>query len=305
MKSTLDEMFVFVTIAEVGSLTRAAEKLYRPTSAMSNVLRRLEQKLDTTLIRRTTRALEITEEGQIFLEHARAIIASVELAEEQTVAHREQLAGQLRINAATPFMQHVIAPMIPEFRGRYPEIEIELNTSDEIIDLIEHRTDVAIRIGPLQDSSLNARKLGSSRLRILASPDYLKRAGTPVTPADLAGHTLLGYSQLDSLNLWPLRDGARETYRAQPQVRASSGETILALATDGAGVACLGDYMTVGARRHGALVELLAEHTIERFRPIHAVYYRNARLAARIAAFLDFVAEHLKRGEKTGQEESA
>ncbi|CAD6534181.1 hypothetical protein LMG27952_02897 [Paraburkholderia hiiakae] len=230
MKTTLDEMFVFVTIAELGSLTRAAEKLYRPTSAMSSVLRRLEQKLDTTVIRRTTRVLELTGEGQIFLDHARSIIASVELAEEQIVAHREQLAGQLRINAATPFMQHVIVPMIPEF----------------------HRN---------------------------------------------------GYSQLDSLNAWPLHYAGHESYRVQPKLRASSGETVLALVTDGAGIAGLGDYMTTDARRHGRLVELLVEHTVERFRPIHAVYYRNTRLAARIAIFLDFVTEPMRGSTLVEQDE--
>ncbi len=124
MKTTLDEMLTFVTIADVGSLTRAAEKLHQPTSVMSRLLRRLEEKLDTTLIRRTTRSLELTEEGQIFLEHARGILASVEVAEEQTVSYRRQPAGRLRINAATPFMQHVIAPLIPEFHRAYPDIEL-------------------------------------------------------------------------------------------------------------------------------------------------------------------------------------
>jgi DNA-binding transcriptional LysR family regulator len=297
MKTTLDEMSAFVTIADVGSLTRAAEKLHLPTSVMSRLLSRLEQKLDTTLIRRTTRSLELTEEGEFFLEHARSILASVELAEEQTGSRRKQLAGRLRINAATPFMQHVIAPLICEFHTTYPDIELELNTSDEVIDLIEHRTDLAIRIGTLQDSTLNARKLGNSRLRILASPTYLARAGRPRSPLDLERHTLLGYSQLDALNNWPLRHGGHDTYKVRPTLRASSGETLLALTTDGAGIACLGDYMTTAARGSGALEELLVEDTVELLRPIHAVYYRNTRLSARITAFLDFVAGHLQNGK--------
>lgn len=294
MKTTLDEMSAFVTIADVKSLTRAAEKLHQPVSVMSRLLSRLEQKLDTTLIRRTTRSLELTEEGQFFLEHARSILASVELAEEQTGSRRKQLAGRLRINAATPFMQHVIAPLIPEFHTTYPDIELELNTSDEVIDLVEHRTDVAIRIGALRDSTLNARKLGSSRLRILASPKYLAQVGRPQSPEDLERHTLLGYSQLESLNNWPLRHAGRESYKANPALRASSGETLLALATDGAGIACLSDYMTTAARNSGSLIELLVSDTVEHLRPIHAVYYRNTRLSARITIFLDFVARHLQ-----------
>ncbi|HHT9028252.1 TPA: LysR substrate-binding domain-containing protein, partial [Burkholderia cenocepacia] len=239
MKTTLDEMLAFVTIADTGSLTGAADKLHQPTSVMSRILRRLEEKLDTTLIRRTTRRLEVTEEGKLFLDYAREIIASVEFAEEQIVSQRETPAGRLRINAAMPFMQHVIAPMMPGFRDAYPAIEVELHTSDEIIDLLEQRTDVAIRIGELRDSTLHARRLGSSRLRILASPAYLEKAGVPTRVADLANHTLLGFVQPETLNHWPLRTADGDVYRIHPALQASSGETLLTLALNGAGIVCL------------------------------------------------------------------
>ncbi|MGU7782791.1 LysR substrate-binding domain-containing protein [Burkholderia sp. PU8-34] len=296
MKTTLDEMLTFVTIADAGSLTGAAEKLHQPTSVMSRVLRRLEEKLDTTLIRRTTRRLEMTEEGKVFLEHARDIIASVELAEEQIVSQRETPAGRLRINAAMPFMQHVIAPMMPGFREAYPGIEVELYTSDEIIDLLEHRTDVAIRIGELRDSTLHARRLGSSRLRILASPAYLAKAGEPRSVADLASHTLLGFAQPEALNHWPLRTADSDSYRIRPALQASSGETLLTLAANGAGIVCLADYMTSTHRRDGRLVELLVGETAEFLQPIHAVYYRNTTLSLRISSFLDYVSTQLKNG---------
>lgn len=296
MKTTLDEMLAFVTIADTGSLTGAADKLHQPTSVMSRILRRLEEKLDTTLIRRTTRRLEVTEEGKLFLEYAREIIASVEFAEEQLVSQREKLAGRLRINAAMPFMQHVIAPMMPGFREAFPAIAAELHTSDEIIDLLEQRTDVAIRIGELRDSTLHARKLGSSRLRILASPAYLKKAGVPTRVADLANHTLLGFVQPETLNHWPLRTADGDVYRIHPALQASSGETLLTLALNGAGIVCLADYMTGTHRRDGGLVEVLADDTTEFRQPIHAVYYRNATLSSRIVSFLDYVSAQLKDG---------
>jgi DNA-binding transcriptional LysR family regulator len=297
MKTTLDEMMAFVTIADVGSLTGAADRLAQPTSVMSRVLRRLEEKLDTTLIRRTTRRLELTEEGRVFLEHARSIIASVELAEEQIVLKRDALAGKLRVNAAAPFMQHVIVPLMPGFRDTWPGIELELHTSDEIIDLLEHRTDVAVRIGELRDSTLHARKLGSSRLRILASPAYLATKGTPQTVADLASHTLLGFSQPEVLNQWPLRSGHGESLRIRPALQASSGETLLALASNGAGIVCLADFMTGTHRRSGALVEVLKDDTVEFLQPIHAVYYRNTTLSLRILSFLDYVTAQLREGD--------
>ncbi|WP_321806271.1 LysR substrate-binding domain-containing protein [Burkholderia sp. BCC1993] len=296
MKTTLDEMLAFVTIADTGSLTGAADKLHQPTSVMSRILRRLEEKLDTTLIRRTTRRLEVTEEGKLFLEYAREIIASVEFAEEQLVSQREKPAGRLRINAAMPFMQHVIAPMMPGFREAFPAIAAELHTSDEIIDLLEQRTDVAIRIGELRDSTLHARKLGSSRLRILASPAYLEKAGVPTRVADLANHTLLGFVQPETLNHWPLRTADGDVYRIHPALQASSGETLLTLALNGAGIVCLADYMTGTHRRDGSLVEVLVDDTTEFRQPIHAVYYRNATLSSRIVSFLDYLSAQLKEG---------
>ncbi|MET1533190.1 LysR substrate-binding domain-containing protein [Burkholderia sola] len=298
MKTTLDEMLAFVTIADTGSLTGAADKLHQPTSVMSRILRRLEEKLDTTLIRRTTRRLEVTQEGTLFLDYARDIIASVEFAEEQIASQRETPAGRLRINAAMPFMQHVIAPMMPGFRDAYPAIAAELHTSDEIIDLLEQRADVAIRIGELRDSTLHARKLGSSRLRILASPAYLEKAGVPTSVADLANHTLLGFVQPETLNHWPLRTEDGDVYRIHPALQASSGETLLTLALNGAGIVCLADYMTGAYRRDGSLVELLVDDTVEFRQPIHAVFYRNATLSSRVVSFLDYVGAQLKeRGD--------
>jgi len=172
MKTTLEELLAFVTVVNSGSITAAAEQLGQTVSGTSRALSRLEEKLDTTLLRRTTRRLELTEEGLAFLTHARGILAAVDAAEDQMALRRQRPAGRLRVNAAAPFMLHVIAPLVGEFRRQYPEIELELNSNDQIIDLLEQRTDLAIRIGPLRDSTLHARPLGASRLRILASPAY-------------------------------------------------------------------------------------------------------------------------------------
>ncbi len=165
---------------------------------------RLEQKLATTLLRRTTRRLELTEEGALFLSHARQIIGAVDDAEEQIALRRLKPAGRLRVNAAAPFMQHVIVPMITGFRALYPQITLELNTDDLNIDLLEQRTDIAIRIGALRDSTIHARLLGASRVRLLASPNYLQRHGTPHIIEALADHSLLGFTQPEFLNQWSL-----------------------------------------------------------------------------------------------------
>lgn len=293
MKTTLDELLTFTTVVDSGSITAAAEQLQQTVSAVSRGLTRLEEKLETTLLQRTTRRLVLTEEGEAFLAHARRVLDAIDTAEEQMAIRRRKPTGKLRVNAATPFMHHVIVPLVEGFRERYPEIELELHTSDQIIDLLEQRTDVAIRIGALRDSTLHARPLCSSRLRLLASPAYLKRRGVPKTIEELSSHSLLGFAQPDSLNHWPLRHAQGDSLRIAPDVRASSGETLLRLALAGQGIVCLADYMTHAGRASGDLVQVLMAHTVDVRQPIHAVYYRNTQVSSRITCFLDYVGAQL------------
>lgn len=294
MKITLDELQAFAAVVDSGSITAAAQALAQTVSAVSRTLNRLESKLGTTLLRRTTRRLELTEEGEALLVRARAILASVEDVEEQMALRHQQPAGRLRINAASPFMLHAIVPLIGDFGRRYPQIELELNTNDQIIDLIEQRTDIAIRIGRLADSTLHARPLPSSRLRVLASPAYLQAHGEPRSVADLSAHRLLGFAPTATLNRWPLRDAHGAELDIAPQLHASSGETLRQLALAGEGIVCLSDFMTRDDRRRGELVQVLAGQTLDVRQPINAVYYRNTPLASRIACFLDFLAERLE-----------
>lgn len=293
MKTTLDELQAFVAVVDTGSITAASERLELTISATSRTLGRLEDKLQTTLLRRTTRRLELTQEGAGFLQHARAILAAVDAAEEQMAARRMRPAGRLRVDAATPFMLHVLVPLLAGFRERYPEVELELDSNEGIVDLIEKRTDVAFRIGVLKDSTLHARPVASSRVRVLATPAYLRRHGTPATPAQLAGHALLGFTRPESLNDWPLRDAGGHILRITPAMASSSGETLRHMALAGLGIVCLSDFMTQGDRRSGALVPLFAGQTLDVRQSISAVYYRNTALAARITCFVDHVAQAL------------
>ncbi|MBD9413525.1 LysR family transcriptional regulator [Pseudomonas sp. PDM16] len=293
MKTTLDELQAYTQVVDCGSITAAAEQLGQTASGISRALGRLEEKLEVTLLRRTTRRLELTEEGAAFLAQARRILAAVEEAEEQMALRRQVPAGRLRIDAATPFVLHVLVPLVAGFRQRYPQIELELTSNEQNIDLLEQRTDLAIRIGALRDSSLHARPLGCSRIRVLASPAYLAAHGTPASPMELSGHALLGFTQPESLNAWPLRHLHGDGLVVVPTLKASSGETLRQLALAGAGLACLSDFMTDRDRAEGTLVEVLAEHNVDTRQPINAVYYRNTALSARIACFLDYLSECL------------
>lgn len=289
MKTTLDELQAFVAVVDTGSITAASELLDLTVSATSRTLARLEEKLQTTLLRRTTRRLELTEEGAAFLTRARAILTSVDEAEELMAARRVRPAGRLRVDAATPFMLHVLVPLVDSFRAAFPEVELELHSHEGIVDLIEKRSDVAFRIGALKDSSMHARPVGSSRIRVLASPAYLQRHGTPRDPQAMAQHVLLGFTQPESLNEWPLRDGTGEMLRIQPAIASSSGETLRHMALAGFGIVCLSDFMTRADRESGQLLPLFEDQLLDVRQSIHAVYYRNTALASRITCFVDHV----------------
>jgi len=294
-----DDLKTFITVIDSGTLSAASVHLGQTTSGVSRALSRLEDKLATSLLTRTTRRMELTEEGHLFLERARAILGAMEEAEEAIRIRRQQPAGRLCVDAASPFMLHCVVPHVAEFRARYPEIRLELSSNDQITDLIEHRTDIAIRIGALADSTLHARALSASPLHVLASPDYLAQHGTPVVPEDLAGgatgagHTLLGFTQYEQGNIWPLRHATGNSLAIMPTLAASSGETLRQLALAGQGIVCLADFMTRADIDAGRLVRVLEDSSTGYRQQINAVYYRNTQLSQRISCFLDFLQQKL------------
>ncbi|MGA9918096.1 MAG: LysR family transcriptional regulator [Paraburkholderia sp.] len=297
MKTSTDELLVFVTVIDSGSITAAAEKLGQTVSGVSRALTRLEQKLDTELVRRTTRRMQLTEEGEAFLQRARAILDAMEEAEESVTRGRKRPSGRLRVDAASPFMLHCVAPHMTAFSALYPEIRLELTSNERIVDLLEQKVDIAIRIGALQDSTLHARTLGSSKLRVLASPAYLAEHGEPKSVEALLAHRLIGFTAPEHLNRWPLRAGGKgksEPLKIEPAITASSGETLRQLALSGWGIACLADFMTAADVHDERLVPILGNVLVDERQPVSAVYYQSASLAERVQCFLDFMAARVR-----------
>lgn len=294
MKTHSDELALFVAVVEAGSFRQAAENLGLDNSVLSRGVKRLEAKLGTVLLSRTTRRISLTEEGAWFYQRAEQILTQMAEAETTLQMRREQPEGILRVDAATPFILHQLVPIIGRFRERYPAIELQLHSSEGFINLMERRVDVAIRIGELGDSSLRAMPLGRSHLRILASPDYLARRGTPRLPDDLSGHVLLGFITPEHLNHWPLLSGEGDRLAITPTIRASSGETLRQLALRGEGLVCLSDFMTGTDRESGALVEVLARSNSGASRPVNAVFYSDTQRDPRLRAWLDFLKENLQ-----------
>ncbi|WP_413491868.1 LysR substrate-binding domain-containing protein [Morganella psychrotolerans] len=292
MNITLEEMRVFIAVVDSGSITAAAAQSGLTVSATSRALLRLEEKMNSTLVLRTTRRLKLSEEGAIFLHKARDVVQLAQEAEDVLMNHQQIPSGILRVDASTPFLIHVITPLVAQFNELYPQIRLELTNYEGVINLLEKQTDIAFRIGALADSSLHATLLGHSRLRILASPRYLQQYGEPKTPQELTQHRLLGFTSPESLNEWPLFHDDKKGLKITPSIAASSGEILCNLTRQGAGIVCMSDFMTHEMRESGEFRQILTSFTYENKQPIHAVYYRSQTLSPRLRCFIDFIMQH-------------
>ena len=194
MRATSEEIAIFVAVVESGSFSRAAEQLGQANSAVSRAVKKLESKLGVSLLNRTTRQLSLTEEGERYFRRMQVVLQEMAAAENELLESRTTPRGLLRVDAATPVILHFLMPLIKPFRERYPEMSLTLVSSETFINLIERKVDVAIRAGTLTDSSLRARPLFNSYRKIIASPDYLARHGTPQSVAELKKNQCLGLS---------------------------------------------------------------------------------------------------------------
>lgn len=289
------EMEVFVRVVDLGGFTQAARKLRLTPSGVSKLISRLETRLGSRLINRTTRRLTLTEEGQAFYQRAVRILGEMEEAEREAASGAAP-RGRLTVNCNIPFgMLHVL-PLIPRFLERHPEVTLDLVLTDTLIDLMQERADIAIRVGPLKASRLVARKLGTSRMVVVGTPNYLARFGTPKTPADLTEHRGIGWTFPRIRGGWPFRRGDRtEEAMPPPAARASDGEIARRLALGGVGLARLALFHIGPDIESGRLVPVLQSYNPGDREDIHAVYVgHTAPLPARVRAFIDFLAEHVR-----------
>jgi len=289
------EMEVFARVVELGGFSAAARALAMTPSAVSKLVGRLEGRLGVRLLNRSTRQVQLTAEGRLFHERSVRVLADIAEAE-RGVAANDSPRGRLSVNANVPFGEAALLPLVPAFLQRYPEISLDIVLTDEVIDLIEHRTDVAVRAGPLKNSSLVARKLGATRKAILASPAYLALRGVPRSPADLARHNCLGFNRSRALNGWPLRDGGRlVTLPAVGNAQVSDGASLQRLAVAGVGLARLALFHCRDDLAAGRLVPVLEDFNPGDLEEVHAVFLgHGGYLPARVRAFLDFLVDNVR-----------
>ncbi|EAQ55712.1 MULTISPECIES: LysR family transcriptional regulator [Vibrio] len=291
MLTRSDDLEMVLTVVDAGGFSAAAETLDVQVAKVSRSVSKVESQLGVSIFNRTTRRVELTEEGRQFVDSVRVGLQMIQSAEEEIVSRGELPKGRLRVDAASPFVFHQLVPLVQSFKEAYPDIELELTSNEGFVDLLEKRTDVAIRIGKLSDSTLHARPLGKSLLHIVASPDYLAKRGLPTKPEDLSSHQIVGFAGNKVLNHWPLPNQSD----VAPTVTASNGETVRQLVLAGNGIACLSGFMVQEDMAAGRLIPILEQDKLantDRER-VNAVYYKSSSVSKRISAFIDFIQPRL------------
>ncbi len=281
-------------MAAAASFSGAGRHLGLSPSAVARAVDRIEARLGVRLLLRSTRALTLTAEGQAYLQAARRILADLDDAERQ-IADQGAPRGRLRVSAAQAHGRLSIVPLLGDFAARYPHILIDIALTDRLVDVAAGQADVAIRFGPLPDSSLTARKIGETGRLVVASPDYLARAGTPLVPEDLHGHNCLNFNFRRAEPVWPFRrDGRDFALSVRGNIEANNGETLGQLAAAGVGIARVGTFSIARELDEGRLVPLLEAFNPGDVESIHAVFVGGTATPARVRVFVDFLVEKSK-----------
>lgn len=286
----------FVTVVEAGSFNRAAGQLEASTAAVSRRVSGLENALSVKLLNRTTRQIDLTEAGKQFYEDVLNIFHSLEEAEERIQTGRENIKGNLRVAAPLSFGIQRIAPILPGFMRRYPELRVQLQLEDRFSDLVSEGIDIAIRIGTLKDSSLIATRIASIPRVFCASPDYLSRRGEPQKPDDLTGHACLHYSLLSTREEWSFsEEHANKEIEITGPLSTNNGEVLREAAIQGMGVTLLPTFIVEDVLKDGRLTEILRQYCPKPF-GLYAVRQSRQFTPARIRLLIEYIKEQFTSG---------
>jgi DNA-binding transcriptional LysR family regulator len=290
----LDELEIFVRVVERGTLTAAATALGLPLATVSRQLRALEARLGVQLLHRTTRRLSVTEAGRLFYERCSAALSTIEAAEAAAGSFRFEPSGTLRVLAPYAFGLVGLAPRLGEFRLRFPQIHLCLFLENQPLDLVEHGFDIAIRAGPVPDSSYTMRLLRPFVTQLVASPAYLDHAGRPQTPVEIDQHPLLAIATDIRPVRWGLKGpkGAAEITGA-PIFAANDATLVRQLAINGAGIALLSEPTIRAAVAEGTLEVVLPEWSRQEDTQFVILYPRRATTDRKVKAFVDYMLEVL------------
>lgn len=298
MGAVMDDVnayLVFARVVEEGSFTAAAERLGESKSAVSKQIGRLEDSLGTRLLNRTTRRMSLTEAGAVFYERVRRVVEEVEEARIAVSQLQATPRGTLRVSAPVSFGIAHIAPVLPEFMQRYPDLHVDISLTDHLVDLVEEGIDVAIRIGALTDTSLIARRIRNYRRLIVASPDYWRKHGMPEHPSELIDHNCLTYTYSVRGRSWRLNapDGSEVTVQIGGNMNANNGEILLSAAAAGLGVIQSPSFLCEPWVADGRLVPALEPFEFEPI-GLHAVFPHARNLSTKVRVFVDYLVEKFR-----------
>lgn len=289
----LGDVEAFVAVVEHGSLSAAAVALATTPSVISRAIARLETRLGSQLLRRTTRRQGLTDAGRLYLEQARAAFALIDEAERSLQGEGGELSGRVRISVPTTYGHYRVPPLLQRFAARHPRVQLEVNIANRNVDLVAEGFDLAVRLGALPDSGLVARKLEDAALCLVASPDYLQRAGTPADLAQLREHACIAFVMPSTgrIAAWWLREDGRDLDWAPPAPWLVSDDVlgVVSLAEQGVGICQSYDFVVADRLQRGRLVEVLPQLR-GRSRPFSLIYPPHRSLSAPARALIDLMA---------------
>lgn len=288
---SLGPLNAFVLAAESRSFTAAGRRLGVSPSAIGKAIARLEERLGVRLFHRSTRSIALTPEGSLFLDRCLRILGEVEAAEQEIAQTQSAPRGRLRISL--PLAGMLTMPAVGAFMRAYPEIELELDFTDRVVEVIEEGFDAVIRAGEVSDSRLMSRMLGTFRLMLVCSPGYIAQRGMPRVPSDLLSHACLQhrYATSGKLEPWPLRNVGSE-FALPTAAVANTIEPLIQLAEQGLGIACLPDFAIRPQLAQGSLVTVLEDH-VEHAGPFQILWPSSRHLSPKLRVFVDFMARTL------------
>jgi DNA-binding transcriptional LysR family regulator len=293
MNDRIRELAFFLRVAEEESFSSAARSLDLDPSTISKVVQRLENRLGVRLFQRTSRASQLTQEGEQFLAAAQKVMQALEEAEESVGTAAHEATGVLRLSSTPAFARRRLAPLMPDFLRANPQVRVEFVLAATPPDLFEQQIDISFQSGNIPDSTLVAKRITMARWRLCAAPSYLKEAGTPRTPEDLRQHRCLNFLPGSYRSHWLTRqDGQIHSYEPKAVLAANNGDMLCALAVSGLGLARLADYHIDPELQSGQLVTVLDAFELEQ-EPIYAVYPSKRHLSPRVRLFLDFCSERM------------